>query len=272
MGDTFGARLFGGAATATRRPFLLRFAVPGVALAGALALGWTGWLSDTRAVLWLTLAGAALAVVSAALWEWHPRLGDLLLRVVGAIAMALAGVPLLAGGALPWLLVGFWGGAALVLASTLDLMTLSGEDRSSTATVLAVVTLLLLSAAGLASYVRAYWSPAERRLLQTLPIIPSDNTSPFDTVVRYEPQTSGQWGATWSENVADPGANVVRMQRALEADGWRVARAAPMALYATKGVYTLELVEESASPGTPAEKAGVRITVHVGEKHGAAVQ
>lgn len=230
---------------------VLRVAVPGIALAGAAGLVWAGRLAHSPSA-WLAYVPAILTVLAVALWVYRRAWGGVCLIVIGLGVTAGASVTLLSS-TTPWELIGFWGGSAIALSGMLHLMTAGEPDRSTTATVAAVLVLLIVSSLGLSEYVRLNWSPEERAIIETLPIYAS---SPSEAPVtpRYEPVNHGEWGASWFLLTRAPRAELLRMQRQLEADGWRTTSLTADDLTAEKGGFTIEVTVRER-PGQAPEGA-----------------
>lgn len=254
-----------------RRSMLMRIAVPSVAAAGAFALVWAGLLSHGIAAA-AAIVGGIAAVAGAVAWEFRRDVGRLVLFVTGGAGLVASGAVMLMGGTVPWLLVGFWGSVAVLLAATLDAVVGPGLDRSATIAVVAVASLLLLSALGLGEYVRATWSPAERSILEQLPVYKAAMASPVAGVARrvVAPVADGTWGVNWSDRTTDPAGEYGRMRTALIASGWQVTDLGPMKLRAEKNGFVVELsesaVKASAAATTTASSGmyDVAVDVHVG--------
>lgn len=253
-----------------QRSLLLRIAVPSVAAAGAFALVWAGLLSGGPAAF-ASILGAFVALAGSLTWEFRPAVGRWLLGVTGAAGLVWSGAVMLSGGSVPWLLVGFWGSAAVLLAAVLDIVVGPGLDRSATIAVVAVTTLLLLSALGLGEYVRATWSPAERSILEQLPLYRAAMTASVDGAVKraIAPVHRGEWGSTWHNLTTDPTTELERMRQAMKAEGWNVTEPAPMQLLASKNGFVVEVYERALKETTTATTASVgiydvQVAVHVG--------
>jgi len=225
---------------------LLRAAVVGVALSGASALVWAGMLAGGTAQ-GFAIAGAAVALAGALVWEFGPRAGYAILAGDGVAVMIASVFALLVQGTVPWVLVAFWGGTAVVLAALLHLVGGDGPERSTTVTVVAVISLLALSALGLGEYVRMAWTPGELAMLRGMPVYGEGESSPAATVRTSAPVSGGEWGASWSVVATEPAEQFSRMRQRLTADGWSVESQSSTSLRAEKDGYRLEL-EASVSP------------------------
>jgi len=225
---------------------LLRAAVVGVALSGASALVWAGVLAGGTAQ-GFAIAGAVVALAGALVWEFRPRVGYAILAGDGAAVMIASVFALLAQGTVPWVLVAFWGGTAVVLAALLHLIGGDGPERSTTVTVVAVISLLALSALGLGEYVRSTWTPGELAMLRGLPVYGAGQPGPAAAVKTSAPVSGGEWGASWSVVTTEPVGQFSRMRQRLTADGWSVESRSDTSLRAEKDGYRLEL-EASVSP------------------------
>jgi hypothetical protein len=235
-----------------RRSPLLRVSVPAIVFVGSAALIWAGWLCGGAVLVAGFLAGLAAAGL-AVLWLYRPHLGGTLLIALGSGATAAAGVSLLTGGSVPWLLVAFWGGSAILLGAILDLVAGPGADRAAVVALVAVVSLLILSGVGLTAYVSETWTAAEQSALQNLPIIPKAQLAVAQRL-HMEPVTGGEWGAHWALRADDPRAEFDKMRALLVSDGWTVTDTAPMALTAEKRGFQVQLTERPtpASASAPA--------------------
>lgn len=225
---------------------LLRTAVAGVALSGASALLWAGILAGGPELVAASVS-AALAVVGALVWEIRPRVGYAILTVDGVVAMLVTAFLLVTRGSVPWMLVAFWGSSAVLLASMLHLMGGAGPERSTTVTVVAVISLLALTALGLGEFVRATWTPGELSVLRSLPIYESGEPGPAAVVKTSAPVSGGEWGASWTVITKAPAAQFARMSVELTAEGWNVSKQSATSLLAEKDGYTLGL-QASVSP------------------------
>ena len=258
------------APTRERRATLLRIAIPCVIAAGACALVWAGLLSGTAPASWSAVLGGLVAVAGVIVWEIRPRIGRWILVVTGAVGVAWSGILILSGGSLPWLLVGFWGSVAVLLAATLDFVVGPTSDRSATIAVLAVATLLLLSALGLGDYVRITWSPAERSILDRLPVYRAAMAHSIGGAAKrvVAPAAAGEWGLSWSNVTGDPAGEMAGMRNALVAEGWDVSEPSPTRLMAVKNGFTCEIVERAvkstAAAATSSALYSVQVAVHVG--------
>jgi len=233
-------------------PRLFVYVSVGVVIAGgALALWWS---ASMIAASWWVPATAVLAVAGAfVLWLRRPRTGATALLALGATVLFGSGIGLAMGGAVPWLLVAFWAGSALVLGAVLAYVSAERRpDRQDAATVLAVLTLLLLSAIALAQIVRVSWSTAERAELEALPVY-----GPADVVFEAAPQ--GAWAAYFPLAASGiEGAEATVMDRLLR-DGWSVKRLpTENAIRARRGGYVALFYFERVSETSPDEAATSR--------------
>lgn len=244
-----------GRPTKSQRGMLLRIAIPCVVASGALAIAWAGLISGGASTAAACLVTSALAVAGAVLWEFQPIPGRWTLGAVGVAGAAVTGLALVTGDALPWLLVGFWGSMAVLLAALLDFVAGPTMDRSAAIAVVAVATLLLLSALGLGEYVRITWTSGERAILERLPVYHAAMSRSAGIVADevVMPVGDGQWGETWSNLTSDPAAEFSSMRRALETDGWAVSMPATGKLLADKNGYECEVYQQAkpAAPSAP---------------------
>jgi len=234
-------------AGAHARPLMLRIAVIGCALAGAMALALvTGPVRPE-----LFIAAAVAVGVAAVVYLVQPRAGAIAFLALGTAICVGCVVPLLTMGTVPWLLTGFWGGAATLLAGLLDLIGRDGTDSMVVATVVAVVSLLLLSALGLGQYVRVNWTAAERAMLEQVPrdvAEPDAGTARNAVYVQQAPQ--GRWVCRWLVRTRDVGKAWAAMRLAMESEGWRVHADEPgEELTAKKGGYELTIEARPAEVG-----------------------
>ena len=225
---------------------LLRAAVAGVALSGASALVWAGVLAGGVALV-LSVADAVLSLTGLVVWEFRQREGYLILAAAGGFAMVGTGLVLLAQGALPWALIAFWGGSAVVLSAILHHIGGVGPERSTMATVVAVISLLALTALGLGEYVRSTWTPSELAVLRALPVYDVGASGSTSSVKTTTPVAGGEWGASWSVVTSEPVSHFARLSERLTAKGWTVNPESPTALLAEKDGFTLEL-QASVNP------------------------
>ena len=227
--------------------FIDRVPVIGVVLAAACALGAAAVMSGYP-MGGPPLVATMVAVVGGVVWMYAPRAGYWVLLISGLVTMVASGAAL-ARGAVPWLLVAFWGGSALVLAAILHLT--KGAGRSSTVTSVAVISLLALSALGLGQYVRTTWTPDERAVLEKLPqsIAPSLR-EPVWTVA-ITPVPDGAWRCSWVMG-ASPRATMAAMRAALQRDGWRIRSVSDGALSADNGEEQLDVALAENPSGYPA--------------------
>jgi hypothetical protein len=241
-----------------------RVSVLGVAFAGAVALGSASAVSSDWAG-GLALLAALVAVVGGGVWWYRPRIGYWILLVDGLLTMAVSGVAL-ARGALPWLLVAFWGGSALLLAAILHLTADAG--RSGTVTLVAVISLLVLSALGLGQYVRTTWTPSERLILERLPKLVGMPVSAWADPI--EPVADGAWGCTWVTPAA-PAEAMRRIGAALTRNGWRVDSTSAYELSAEKAGEHLDVsVDEAWEAAGPAKASEGETRVFALAYHGEA--
>lgn len=240
------------------RPPAIRIAVVGSALAGAMALFLVR--GPVRPELHV-VAGAAV-VVAAALYLFRPRVGAITLIAVGSLICAACVTALVTTGTLPWLLTGFWGGSAALLAGLLDVVGKDDTDSLVGATVVAVVSLLLLSALGLGAYVRLTWTQAARDLLET---VPTDAANPASarlgaTGSTVQPGADGAWECRWAVRTRDLPKTWLSLRLAIESAGWSVTEfVTSERLCADKAGYKLTIVTVS----TPAEEGGSTAPVEV---------
>jgi len=223
-------------------------AVGVVILAGALALWWSA--SMIAASWWIPAVGVLAVGAAFGLWLKRPRAGATALLALGATVLFASGFALAMGGAVPWLLVAFWAGSALVLGAVLGYVSAERKpDRQDAATVLAVLSLLLLSAIALAQIVRVSWSAAERAELEALPVYGA-----ADVEVEAAPQ--GAWAAYFPLAASGiEGAEATIIDRLLR-DGWSVKRLpAELALRARRDGYVVMFYFEHVSETVPDEDA-----------------
>jgi len=236
------------------RPLLLRIAVSACALAGAMALALvTGPLRPE-----LFIAAAVAVGVGAVVYLAQPRAGALAFIVLGSMICAACMVGLFVVGAVPWLLTGFWGGAAALLAGLLDLIGRDGTDSMIVATVAAVVSLLLLSALGLGEYVRINWTPRERAMLEGVPaaIAGTGATGVGGIDAYFEPVPQGRWACRWMLRTRDAAKSWQAMRLAVESAGWAVRVDSPgHSLVADKSGFVLTI---TASEADAEAAAGLR--------------
>ena len=207
-------------ALAPERPLLVRVSILGVVLAGALALGLAAVMSD------YPMGGPPLfamlaAVAGGVTWHYSPRVGYWVLVVDGLVVVIGAGVAL-AAGALPWTLVAFWGGAAILLAAVLHLIADSSPGRSTNVTLVAVISLLFLSGIGLSLYVQTTWSTSERAMLTRIPPLTAAAAQARATWLEpVTPAEGGSWECMWLLPMK-PAEALACVRSALARDGWRV--------------------------------------------------
>jgi len=200
----------------------------------------------------LFLTGALAVGVATVVYLVQPRAGVIALLALGTGICVACVVALFSVGTVPWLLTGFWGGAATLLAGLLDLIGQDGSDSMIVATVVAVVSLLLLSALGLGQYVRVNWTPGERAMLQE---VPADVTgvsvaalSSQDGYVEQAPD--GRWACHWIVRTRDFAKSWASLRLAVESAGWRI-------------------FAEKPGKGMTAEKDGYRLVIEVHPADGA---
>lgn len=228
-----------------------RVPVLGVVLSAALALGAAAVMSDypmggPPAIAMLVAVGGAVA------WWYSPRVGYWMLLVDGLITTAVSGIAL-SRGAVPWLLVAFWGGCALLLAAILHLT--AGAGRSSTVTLVAVISLLALSALGLGQYVRTTWTLDERAILERLPQLVSQSPAPTLWTTEIAPAPDGAWCCAWLMPASH--AEAMRdVRSALVGAGWRIQNVTSSRLSAEKAGEHLDIILTSG-PGESPSGTGV---------------
>jgi len=234
---------------ADTRPLLLRIAVAACALAGAMALALvTGPVRPE-----LFIAAAVAVGVGAVVYLAQPRAGAIAFLVLGTTICVACMAGLFVLGAVPWLLTGFWGGAATLLAGLLDLIGRDGTDSMIVATVAAVVSLLLLSALGLGEYVRVNWTPTERAMLEEVPAAVAGTGASGAGSIRayFEPAPQGRWACRWMLRTRDAAKSWQAMRLAVESAGWAVTVDSPgESLVADKHGFVLTI-----TAGPPGEDA-----------------
>jgi hypothetical protein len=226
-----------GAPASTDSRLIGRVLVLGVAFAGAVALGSAAIVAGPGSG-GLALLAAVVAVAGGAVWWYRPRAGYWMLLVDGVLTMTLSGVGL-ARGAVPWLLVAFWGGSALLLAAVMHLT--AGAGRSGTVTLVAVISLLALSALGLGQYVRATWPPSERAILEQLPTLLSAEKLDAVWTAKAVPAPGGAWTCGWRISAPREEA-LVYVKAALAKGGWRIDAMSASKLSAEKNGDHLDVV------------------------------
>lgn len=233
--DAFASR----PASSSRAESTLISKVPviGVVIAAAIALGAASVMSGYPMggpALFASLAAVAGGVV----WLYAPRIGYWVLLVDGVVTTALSGVAL-ARGAVPWLLVAFWGGSALLLAAILHLTASPG--RSNTVTLVAVISLLALSALGLGQYVRTTWTADERAILERLPRMVAARSATPAWVAEPEPAPEGAWTCSWAMAVTR--SEALRTTRSvLVRNGWRIRTFSTVEIVAVKSGERLDVL------------------------------
>lgn len=236
-----------------RRAPMLRVAVTGSAIAGAVALIVAA--GPLRPEIYVS-TGAAV-IVAAIIYLVQPRAGTIAFLTLGAAICVACAVAFARVGAVPWLLTSFWAGAATLLAGLLDLIGREGKDPIVGVTVVAVLSLLLLSALGLGQYVRMNWPPAAKAVLESLPqdISPSNGASSGPRMV-VEQASGGRWAGHWSVRTRNRVRAWDALTLALAADGWRIGvNESCERLRAVKDGYVLWVVGEDPAetvegPGT----------------------
>ncbi|MGV8083382.1 MAG: hypothetical protein AB2L09_07110 [Coriobacteriia bacterium] len=136
---------------------LLRVAVPLCAIVGAFAIGFAAFLTNGMPSVLCGIAWIA-AIVGAVTWPRDVILGGRIVFATGSAGMLLFGSAMLMTTA-PWELVAFWGSSALMLAYLTAYVGASSSDQRRVATIIAVVSLLVLTAMGLGQYVFVAFSP-----------------------------------------------------------------------------------------------------------------
>lgn len=233
------------------RALLTRVAVLGVVFAGACALVAASMMAGTAEGR-LAAAASLVAVIGAFTWWFAPRAGYVVLLVDGAVTMVATSVAL-ARGPLPWLLVAFWGGSALVLAAVLHLTADAG--RTGTVTLVAVISLLVLSAVGMAQYVRSTWHDADRATLERVVLaVQSPAATGESWQRRVLPGPAGTWYCRWMVPVT-PASGGRLIRAALLRQGWRVVSASGARLSATRGTERLT-VDIASAPATGGGRNG----------------
>lgn len=231
-----------------RRAPMLRVAVTGSAIAGAAALIVVA--GPLRPEIYV---GAGVAVIAAAIiYLVQPRAGTIALLAVGTAICIACAVAFTQVGAVPWLLTSFWAGAATVLAGLLDLIGREGKDPIVGVTVVAVLSLLLLSALGLGQYVRMNWPPAARAVLESLPqgVSPTDSASSAPRMA-VEQASGGRWAGHWRVRTRNRVRAWDTLALALAADGWRISvNESCDRLRAVKDGYVLWVVEKDPTQST----------------------
>lgn len=228
-----------------------RIPVLGVVLAAAIALGSASVMSG-YAMGGPPLFATLTAVGGAVVWWYAPRVGYWVLLADGLVTMAASGVAL-AQGAVPWVLVAFWGGSAVLLAAILHLTT--GAGRSGTVTLVAVISLLVLSALGLTQYVSATWAPNERVILERLPAQSRPGATSPEWITAVSPAPEGAWHCAWSAS-ATPTEALRAVRAALVADGWSIRGFSASGLSAEKTGDRLEVILAEDSGANPAGPTG----------------
>jgi uncharacterized membrane protein SirB2 len=241
--------------SAGTQPFIARVPVLGVVIAAAFALGAASVMSGYPMggpPLFATLAAVSGGVV----WLYAPRIGYWILLVSGLVIMTASGIAL-ARGAVPWLLVAFWGGSALLLAAILHLTT--GAGRSSTVTLVAVISLLALSALGLGQYVRATWTPDERAILERLPkLVVAPAATPVWTDAPA-PAPDGAWRCAWVVSVTRSEA-LRTVRGVLVRDGWIIRTFSTTGMSAEKAGDRVDLTLSDSLGPAPLTPGGTRVS------------
>jgi len=227
---------------------MLRVAVTGSAIAGAAALIVAAGPLQPE----IYVSTGVAVIVAAIIYLVQPRAGTIAFLTLGTAICVACAVAFARVGAVPWLLTSFWAGAATLLAGLLDLIGREGKDPIVGVTVVAVLSLLLLSALGLGQYVRMNWPPAARAVLESLPqdISPSDSASSGPRMV-VEQASGGRWAGHWSVRTRNPVRTWDTLALALAADGWRIGvNESCDRLRAVKDGYVLWVVENNPTQGT----------------------
>ncbi len=132
---------------------------------------------------------ALVAAVGGVVWWYAPRAGYWILLVDGLLTMSVSGVALVRGAVPSGCSLRSGAGPLLLLAAILHLT--GGAGRSGTVTLVAVISLLVLSALGLGQYVRTTWSDDERAILERLPQLVGTPVSTW--TVPISPAPDGAW-------------------------------------------------------------------------------
>lgn len=249
-------------ASAPERSLLARVSVLGVVLIGALALG-LGALMSGYALGGPPLFAAVVALAGAIIWWYAPRIGYWVLIADGLAVVIGAGIGL-ATGALPWTLVTFWGGAAILLAAIAHTIADSSPGRSTNVTLVAIISLLFLSGIGLSLFVRATWSDSERAMLMRIP--PLSAVAAEARVTWLEPVTpheGGGWECIWMLP-KKPTEALACVRSALARDGWRVVVSSAGKIIAEKHGERLSVLitpERGTQPGAAAAAAQLTATI-----------
>jgi hypothetical protein len=241
------------------RSIIVRVSVLGVVLAGAIALGSAAAMAGATAGATagtLALLAMLVAIASGATWLYAPRVGFWLLLVDALGVLVLSGVGL-ATGPVPWMLVAFWGGSAVLLAALLHLISDSSPGRSTTATLVAVISLLVLSAVGLTAYVQATWPRAERATLQRISALAAPSPAEGAAwVVRPSPEAWGGWHCVWLY-YGTPAEAWTGVRSALEQDGWLLGTLSTRTFVAGRGAEQITVSLNDVSAGVPTSSATV---------------
>ncbi|NTW28808.1 MAG: hypothetical protein HGA39_05525 [Coriobacteriia bacterium] len=219
-------------------------AVPGAAGAGALALACAGMLAG-GVVAACGAAAGVLALAGAVAWLLGYRYGGWLVAATGVLGIIATALAMMVNGVVPWEIVAFWGSTALLLAEAMDLTAASGSERMAMATVLAVISLLVLSAIGLGEYVSLAWPATGRQALRELPIYPTGTAAATVVSVREEPLAGGKWSCVWQVPQGSAAIEVARARGTLEQAGWHVSASSDTSLVAEKDGLELGLTGES---------------------------
>jgi hypothetical protein len=198
-------------------------------------------------------------IVAAIIYLVQPRAGTIAFLTLGTVICVACAVAFARVGAVPWLLTSFWAGAATVLAGLLDLIGREGRDPIVGVTVVAVLSLLLLSALGLGEYVRMNWPLAGRAVLESLPQDVSQPGSAASQAPRMavEQASGGRWAGHWSVRTRNRVRAWEAFALALAADGWRIGvNESCERLRAVKDGYVLWVVEEDPAEATPSAGTG----------------
>jgi hypothetical protein len=218
----------------------------------------------------LFLAAGTVIIVAVVVYLLWPRVGAIVLMAAGATVCAACIVGLMYIGTLPWLLTGFWGGSAALLAGLLDLIGRDTSDPTVSATVVAVVSLLLLSALGLGAYVRMTWSESARVMLESVPTdvgnLPGARLGDSGSTV--EPAAGGRWQCSWTVRTRDLRRSWQSLRLSVESAGWAVADTAERSpMTAEKDGYELQITVTPADALQKSPSGGpVEFTASVGER------
>lgn len=256
-------------------PLLLRVVVPGTALLASAGFV-LAWVLDPE-VTWL-LAAAGVVLIAGIVSIWRGRLGAWALVVTGTMLTALLMFILAFGGGVPWALVAFWASSAALLAGLLCVLEPKGEQaRMANVTVLAVLSLLAMSAIALGLYVRVEWSAAEKAVLEDAPLWEYDPGERYTGALdlKTEAAPGGRWARYWRDRGRGARSAMREIRSGLTSDGWRVVRTDSEGLVAENGRYRLVVIYEeleSEPVGTsgisrkPNEVPVLQMAAYVGER------